>query len=235
MTADMVTTANSNDPILEACAIGRQATRSEQWLIRDINLKVCPGNRLAIVGPSGSGKSVLLRALCLLDPLDAGSILWNTKSIQHSNVPEFRGHVMYLRQQPSLLEGNVEDNLRQPYFLKAHRDKQFDADKIVRLLQRLDRDESFLRKQCSTLSGGESQIVALLRAIQLEPNLLLLDEPTSALDSDTTALVERLASLWMQELPDSRASVWVSHDESQAERVADSVFRIDRGLLDVGH
>jgi len=235
MTADMVTTANSNDPILEACAIGRQATRSEQWLIRDISFKVCSGSRLAIVGPSGSGKSVLLRALCLLDPLDAGSILWNRDEIQHSNVPQFRSHVMYLRQQPSLLEGNVEDNLRQPYFLKAHRDKQFDADKIVKLLQWLDRDESFLRKQCSTLSGGESQIVAMLRAIQLEPHLLLLDEPTSALDSDATALVERLVAIWLQELPNARATVWVSHDEAQAKRVADVVFRINRGVLEVRH
>lgn len=232
MTADMVTTANSNDPILEACAIGRQATRSEQWLIRDISLTVCSGNRLAIVGPSGSGKSVLLRALCLLDPLDAGSIIWNTKIVPHSKVPEFRGHVMYLRQQPTLLEGTVEDNLRQPYSLKAHRDKQFDAHRIVKLLQSLDRDETFLGKHSSTLSGGESQIVSLLRAIQLEPHVLLLDEPTSALDSDATALIERLVSHWMEELADSRATVWVSHDETQTERVADSVFRIDRGLLE---
>jgi putative ABC transport system ATP-binding protein len=232
MTADMITTVNSNDPILEARAIGRQATRSEQWLIRDIDFTVCAGNRLAIVGPSGSGKSVLLRALCLLDPLDAGSILWNTKIIPHSNVPEFRGHVMYLRQQPSLLEGNVEDNLRHPFSLKIHHNKQFDADKIVKLLERLDRDESFLKKQCSTLSGGENQIVSLLRAIQFDPHVLLLDEPTASLDSEATALVERLVALWLQELPDSRATVWVSHDEAQAERVADLVFRIDRGLLE---
>ena len=231
MTAESHAADASDDPLLEARAIGRQATRSEQWLIRDINLSIHAGQRLAIIGPTGSGKSVLLRGLCLLDPLNAGSILWNKRIVQHSNVPEFRSLVMYLRQRPAALEGSVEETLRFPFSLKAHRNKQFDTNRIFKLLESLGRDESFLRKQYSTLSGGESQIVALLRAIQLEPEILLLDEPTSALDPDAAALVERLVSLWMQELPDTRATVWVSHDEAQTERVADSVFRIDRGLL----
>jgi putative ABC transport system ATP-binding protein len=99
------------------------------------------------------------------------------------------------------------------------------------MLSQLGRDEAFLGKPVGELSGGESQLVALLRAIQLDPKVLLLDEPTAALDSGATAAVEKLVGNWLAESPRTRATVWVTHAADQARRVAERTIRIDRGKI----
>ncbi len=81
------------------------------------------------------------------------------------------------------------------------------------------------------LSGGEAQLVALLRAIQLDPQVLLLDEPTAALDREATGAVEQLVELWFADERDRRATVWVSHDGRQAARVAGAILRVHDGQL----
>lgn len=226
------TTSAPVESILEARDVGRKSIQSDQWLIRDVNLSVRLGEGLAIVGSSGSGKTVLLRALCLLDPIDEGQVLWGGAAVPHATLTRCRGNAIYLAQQPSLWEGTVEDNLRRPLALKVHRHKQFDRKRIVELLELLGRDPSFLIKRHSDLSGGERQIACLLRAIQLDPKLLLLDEPTAALDSSATSSVETLIAGWLNELPGRRATVWVTHDVAQARRVADVVMRMHQGHLE---
>ena len=86
------------------------------------DLRVDSGDRLGVLGPSGAGKTVLLRALALLDPLDAGiDPLSRCKSSSATKSLGYRSQVIYLHQKPALHEGTVEDNLRQPFTLKAHR------------------------------------------------------------------------------------------------------------------
>jgi putative ABC transport system ATP-binding protein len=75
------------------------------------------------------------------------------------------------------------------------------------------------------------QIVALLRALQLGPNVLLLDEPTSALDPQTAAAVEQWLSAWIDQSPDNRAMIWVTHDINQANRVANRTLHMENGQL----
>lgn len=218
--------------ILEARGVGRKPLHRDQWLVRDLNFSVLPGSRLAVVGPSGSGKTVMLRAICLLDPIDEGQVLWRGRPVHRKGLTQFRSCAMYVAQRPCLLEGTVEVNLRQPLTLKVHGRKEFDRNRIVELLEMLGRDESFLTKRHSDLSGGESQIVCLLRAIQLDPQVMLLDEPTAALDSAATSAVESLIARWLNEVPGQRSTVWVSHDEGQARRVADGISRMRQGRLD---
>jgi putative ABC transport system ATP-binding protein len=81
-----------------------------------------------------------------------------------------------------LLEGTVEDNLRFPYSLKASRHLLFSLDKVRALLDRAGKGTGFLAKTAGDLSGGEAQVVSLIRTLQLDPDVLLLDEPTAALD-----------------------------------------------------
>jgi putative ABC transport system ATP-binding protein len=218
-------------PALEACGIGRRHPKNEGWLIRDVSLTLGPGDRLAIRGPSGAGKTVLLRALALLDPLDAGAIYWNGKPVRSELIPSFRSQVIYLHQRPALFEGSVCANLERPYTLKAFRGKRFDRDRVVDLLKGLGRDVSFLEKTAGDLSGGEAQIVALLRAIQLGPTMLLLDEPTASLDGHAMQAIEQLIDRWFDELPGERAFVWISHDPEQARRVAGRTLQIDSGQM----
>ncbi len=214
---------------LEAIGIGRQA--GGHWLLNEIFFSVHAGHRIAVAGPTGSGKTLLLRSLAMLDPLDAGEVRWHGKTVRGSEIPGFRSRVIYLHQRPALAEGTVEDNLRKPFSLRVHRDKRFQRDRIVRLLKSLGREESFLSKQTRELSGGEAQLSALLRAIQLDAAILLLDEPTASLDAEATRIVEALVGNWIDERPSARAAVWVTHDHEQANRVSTSVLTIHRGQL----
>lgn len=222
---------NSTLPLLEADAIGRRHSEGGRWLLRNITCRVWAGDRIAVVGPSGSGKTLLLRALAVLDPLDAGRIRWNGQHVRGTIVPLFRRRVVYLHQRATLLEGAVEDNLREPYSLRIHRDIHFDRQRVEAWLAKLGRDGSFLTKLHRDLSGGEAQLVALLRAIQLDPHVLLLDEPTAALDREASAAVEQLVELWFADRPEERATVWVSHDADQADRVAGSILQVHDGQL----
>jgi putative ABC transport system ATP-binding protein len=97
-------------------------------------------------------------------------------------------------------------------------------------LSDLSRDETFLEKPVSDLSGGEARIVAVLRALQLKANVLLLDEPTSSLDDETARGVERLIDTWISAEP-VRAYLWVTHSLHQARRVTDRVWEMHSGRL----
>src|SRR5271156_3224058 len=121
-------------PAIEAVGIGRRNPKADGWLIRDIDLTLDPGDRLGVQGPSGAGKTVLLRAMALLDPLDAGSIRWQGRMIAGEAVPAYRSQVIYLHQRPALLDGSVEGNLRLPFTLKAHRERRFDPERVIEIL-----------------------------------------------------------------------------------------------------
>ncbi|MDP7014719.1 MAG: ATP-binding cassette domain-containing protein [Pirellulaceae bacterium] len=215
--------------MLDAIGIGRKA--GDRWLFQDISFSVHAGDRSALVGPTGSGKTLLLRSLAMLDPLDTGGIRWQGEAVRGNEIPKFRSRVIYLQQRPPLVDGTVEDNLSQPFSLGAHQDKQFNRGRIVDLLESLGRGEPFLAKQQRDLSGGEAQLTALLRAIQLDPNILLLDEPTAALDAEAANMVETLVENWLNQQLDRRATVWVTHDHLQARRVSTSISQIRGGQL----
>ncbi len=217
--------------VLTASRLSRPGRKPDTWLLREVSLAIQPGDRIAIVGHSGSGKTLLLRALAQLDAVQSGEVHWQSAPVEPVAVPEFRSQVCYLQQRPAMAEGTVETNLQMPFRLGIHRDRSYDGDDAQRLFNQLGRDAGFLRKQSSELSGGELQIASLVRALLLAPRILLLDEPTAALDSVTTQLVETLLAGWVQQAPDSRAIVWVTHDLAQAERVADRVLHMEAGCL----
>jgi len=221
---------NANDAILEAQTMGRRA--GGRWLLRDVSLALHGGDRLGVVGTTGSGKTLLLRCLALLDEIQEGEIRFRNAAVSHHEIPQFRRQVIYLHQRSPLMEGTVEENLRRPLKLKIHRSRSFDREKTLGILQSLGRDASFLDQPARNLSGGEAQIVALLRAVQLEPAVLLLDEPTSALDAASTGAVEKLVDRWHGEAPTQRAVIWVSHDVKQIERVARQRLSMHEGRLD---
>lgn len=223
-------------PILRARGLGRRHRIDERWLLRDIDLEVRSGQRLAVVGPTGAGKSLLLRALAMLDPLQAGEVLWHGATVSPAAVPQFRRQVIYLHQRPALLGRTVEENLRRPLEFRAHRDRALDRSRLLAWLEQVGRDASFLEAATKNLSGGERQLMAVLRALQLDPAILLLDEPTAALDAPATAAVERLLLAWQQETPSAdtgrrRSLLWVSHDPAQVRRVADTIVTIEDGRI----
>ena len=112
--------------MLEARSISRQA--GDRWLLREVDLRIGGGERLALAGPSGAGKTVLLRALALLDPLTSGEVRWHGRSVEPGGAPAYRRRVAYLHQAPALAAGTVEANLRVPFGLGAHRGRSFDRE-----------------------------------------------------------------------------------------------------------
>lgn len=222
---------NDRRMILEARNVGRMTSDQRGWLFRDVSLSISAGERVALVGPSGSGKTVLLRALVLLDPWDTGQLLWEGRDVGRYAVPHYRSQVIYLHQRPAIIEGTVAENLEYPFRFAVHRNRAFDSDKVEYWLGILGRDLSFLAKHSRDLSGGEMQIAALLRAVQLEPQILMLDEPTSALDQATTEAVEHCVQQWHREGGAERSFVVVSHNTEQVRRMVDRTLSIQDGQL----
>ncbi|KVT38906.1 ATP-binding cassette domain-containing protein [Burkholderia ubonensis] len=217
--------------LIDALGVTRRDARSGKILLAPTDFSLPAGARVAITGPSGSGKSVLLRALALLDPLDGGRVLWRGRPIRRSAIPRYRRSVAYLRQRPAQTDGTVESQLRYPYSLAVYRDLTFDRARAEQLAARAGRGADFLDKRASELSGGEAQIAALLRVLQLDPDVLLLDEPTSALDPDSTRAIEALVGTWFDAAPDARAYLWISHDPAQAARIGTLRVTMQAGVL----
>ena len=184
----------------------------------DLGLELYTGERLAVTGPSGSGKSLLLRTLALLDPLEAGSLHFHAQDVQTLPMTTYRTHVLYLPQRAPLYPGTVEENLRLPFTLQAYHGETFSSGHVTQFLNQLGRPETFLAQAAESLSGGEAQLVALVRALSLRPDVLLLDEATSALDLDTLGQAEMLLRNWVQDA--DRAFIWVGHDTTQRARFA---------------
>ena len=211
---------NNRTPLLEARELSRRLS-DDRLVFENVSLAIHSKDRWAIQGPTGSGKTLLLRCLALLDPADSGQVLWNGQTIAKAEVPSFRHSNIYLHQTPSLLEGDVGSNLEAPFAFQQHHQSTYNEERIVAWLTQLGFSTTFLKAESGNLSGGERQVVSLLRALQLSPTILLLDEATVALDENTTLKVESLVNDWVGEEGTSRATVWVSHSEEQLKRVSD--------------
>ncbi|HEV7959128.1 MAG TPA: ABC transporter ATP-binding protein, partial [Acidimicrobiales bacterium] len=148
-------------------------------LVRDADLTVSPGQRLAIVGESGVGKSTLLRALSRLDPATLGSITIGNVSISDIAEDEFRRHVTYVASEPGLTRGYAVD------VVALGRSSERDPHRDLAMLG----VESDRTTRFEELSRGERVRVAIARALVTSPSIYVLDEPTAGLGRDETARV----------------------------------------------
>ncbi len=217
--------------LLQINHIHRRDQRTGEPLLTDISLTIQGGERIALSGKSGSGKSLLMRSIALLDPLDEGNLTWNEQSVCGNAVPAYRSQVVYLSQQAVVTEDTVNEALRRPFLYRNCNTKTLNETRTVDQLRTLGRTKTFIEKRASDLSGGEKQITALLRALAVEPSVLLLDEATSALDAETTLAAEQLVHAWQSEKPAARSAIWVSHDAAQSKRIADRIIEIEAGRL----
>jgi len=217
--------------LLEARALARIGPERQSPLLAPTDFTLMAGERVAIIGASGSGKSVFLRALALLDAPSAGSVVWQQQSVSAQRITQYRANVCYLAQRPALVDGTVLDNLRLPFILGSHRGRAFDREAATALLLPAGKPLDFLDRSAADLSGGEAQIVALVRILQLAPQVILFDEPTAALDPQSAAAVERLVTDWFEAAPHTRAFAWVTHDHQQARRLCTRQLTMHQGVL----
>jgi UDP-glucose/iron transport system ATP-binding protein len=198
------------------------ATRAGRVVFEGVSAQLADG-AIGIVGPSGVGKSTLLRLLNRLAEPAAGTVRYRGRDLRDADVLALRRDVGLVPQLPALLEGTVADNVRYGPRL-AGRDCDVPASLALAGL-----DPGFSSRRADALSVGEQQRVMLARVLALRPSVLLLDEPTSALDDATTAAIETT-------LGDLRARlglsfVLVTHDLDQAARLTDRILALGPGGL----
>lgn len=193
-------------------------------ILQEISFTVPKGAYLAISGPSGGGKSTLLKLIATLLTPTTGEIDFQGKPQSAYPVTEYRRQVSYCFQQPQLFGETVEDNLRFPFEI---RQEEFKLEKVRELLRQVDLPERFLDKSILELSGGERQRVALIRNLVFLPQVLLLDEVTVGLDEESKQIVQALIR---QVHSQGVTILQVSHDEEDL-RQAKGEIKIEGGRL----
>jgi tungstate transport system ATP-binding protein len=189
-------------------------------------MEAASGEVLCLVGPTGCGKSTLLRLLAGVERPSAGELLFETWPMHERPLPlEVQRQVTLVFQRPLVLAGTVEFNIG--YGLRLRRRKNT-GDRLAFIIDKLGLTP-LLHRSARNLSVGQTQLVALARALALEPKVLLLDEPTASLDPAHVALVEST----IKELNPERHTtvVWATHNIFQAKRVADRVAFLLNGKL----
>jgi putative ABC transport system ATP-binding protein len=215
--------AQADSVILRAENLGRSVPG--KVLLSGATFEVRKGETLAIVGPSGSGKSSLLRLLNRLDEPTTGTVYVDGTDYRQIPPRELRRRVGMVLQRPFLFPGKVADNLQ---FGPKQRGQILSAAEIEESLAGIGL-AGFELRDVSNLSGGEAQRVSFARALANSPEALLLDEPTSALDEaakrDVEILIRRIGK--EQGIP----CVLVTHDVAQAARLAERVLILEGGQI----
>lgn len=218
------------EPILEVCHLSKSFGTHQ--VLRDVNFTVHPGDVTSILGSSGSGKSTLLRCLNLLEVPSSGHIYFNDVDITDKKVDidlHRRKMGMVFQHFNLFPHMTVQKNITlAPVQLKLK--TQEEADKqAMELLERIglaDKADVYP----NMLSGGQKQRIAIVRALAMNPEVLLFDEPTSALDPEMVGEVLEL----MKELArDGMTMVVVTHEMGFAREVANRVIFIDEGVIKV--
>ena len=201
----------------------------EQPTLNKVTLEAKPGETIALVGPTGAGKSTIVNLLCRFYNYDSGSITIDGEELRDLDKSSLRGVMGYVTQDAFLFNGSVRENL-----LLARRDA---TDEEMWTALRAARAEPFvlaLTEQLETnvgergvkLSGGEKQRLSIARALLKDPPILLLDEATASVDSETERLIQEALDALMR----NRSAIVIAHRLSTI-RNADRIYVLDQGQV----
>ncbi|ACD95521.1 ABC transporter ATP-binding protein [Trichlorobacter lovleyi] len=183
----------------------------------------------ALIGPSGGGKSSLIRLINRLEEPQQGRILLAGTDINEIPPPLLRQRVGMMLQKAHMFQGSVLDNLQQPFRYRKTALPGADDPHLLQCLSLARLSPDYLQRDARTLSGGEQQRVNLARALINRPEVLLLDEPTSALDRPTTdSLGQTLLEICRSE---RLAVIMVTHDLRLARRISDQTIYLEAGRI----
>lgn len=206
-------------------------TFGELNAVNGVTLDVDQHDVVCLIGPSGSGKSTLLRLLNGLETLDAGSISYKGNLIDYKNTKEvekLRTEMGFLFQSFNLFNNlSVLDNLILAPVEVLKMDKEEATKKATKYLERVGLADK-IHSESKSLSGGQKQRIAIVRALMMEPEVLLFDEPTSALDPE---MVKEVLEVMRDLANDKTTMVIVTHEMQFAKEVSNKIVFMDKGEI----
>lgn len=220
--------SNNNEHILKVENL--QKSYGDHKVLRNISFDINKGEAITIIGPSGGGKSTLLRCINLLEEPTDGKILFHGKNILADKYDrnKFRSKVGMVFQQFNLFNNkNVLQNCMVGQELVLGRSKEKAKKVAIENLKKVGMDP-FLTAKPQQLSGGQQQRVAIARAISMDPEVLLFDEPTSALDPE---MVGEVLNTMSKLAKTGLTMVIVTHEMGFARDVSDQVIFMSDGLI----
>jgi ATP-binding cassette subfamily B protein len=206
------------------------AYEGEQWVLRDCSFTVAPGERVALVGPTGEGKTTIARLMTRAYDVVRGRVLVDGVDVREWDLRTLRRHVGLVPQEVFLFSGTVEDNLRLAGNGATDRravERALEAANAERFVAALPRGlHEELRERGVNLSQGQRQLLAIARAIIYNPRVLALDEATSSIDPESEALVR----VGLARLLEGRTSIVIAHRLSTIQR-ADRILVLHHGEI----
>jgi len=204
------------------------AYKNDEYVIKDLDFTIHPGEKIALVGPTGAGKSSIIRLLCRLYEPSKGRILIDGIDVKDLPQAELRRHMGVILQEGFLFAGDVKSNitLGETYSLDEIR-KAAEITNVAQFIEQLPQGyDTQLRERGTNLSGGQKQLLAFARAAIRNPHILVLDEATASLDVGTEALIQDA----LDRLLENRTAIIIAHRLSTIRNV-DRIFVLKQGQL----
>jgi ATP-binding cassette subfamily B protein len=202
--------------------------KPDEYVLKDLNFTIHPGEKVALVGPTGAGKSSIIRLLCRLYEVSKGRILLDGEDIRDLFQAELRRRMAVILQDGFLFAGDVKSNiaLGEPYSIEQIR-AAAEQTNVARFIEQLPQGyDTQLRQRGTNLSGGEKQLLAFARAAIRNPGILVLDEATANLDVRTEAMIQEA----LETLLVDRTAIIIAHRLSTIRRV-DRILVLRQGQL----
>ena len=205
------------------------AYNDDDYVLRDVSFKVEPGEKVALVGHTGAGKTSIINLLCRFYEINKGQILIDGVDLREMNLEELRGAISIVQQNIFLFSDSIERNINlgdtsisSEQVVRASKDVHLD-----RFVQKMpDVYDTEIKEDGGGLSVGQKQLVAFARALASDPSILILDEATSSVDTETEILIEDALSRLME----NRTSVVIAHRLSTIQN-ADKIIVMHRGEI----
>jgi len=205
------------------------AYNDEEWVLKNISFKVEEGKTLALVGATGAGKSSIVNLINKFYQINKGEILVDGVNVNEYNTNTLRSNVAVVLQDVFLFSGSVASNIRL-YDENISKEQIVEASKLVgahSFIERLPNGYDFnVMERGSSLSVGQRQMVSFIRALAVNPKLLILDEATSSVDSETEELIQNAIKVLMK----GRTSIAIAHRLSTIQH-ANHILVLDKGNI----